>query len=233
MSAGPRRLLAAPLLLVATAAVAAGAAPPQGRLCEQGQRQSPIDIRGPLQAAQQALQVHYRVAPLQLVNDGHTVRARVPAGSGLTLGGQRMALSQFHFHWPGGDRLQGEDFPLSMHFLHKSAAGQLVSLVVLFREGAEHPALAELLPRLPSRDTPAGQAPGPAFDPARLLPQGKGYYAYDGSLTAPPCTEGVLWLVMQQPQQVSASQLQALRRLFPSNARAVQALHGRVIRVSP
>lgn len=215
----------------------ANTSPPKARnqLCDRGQRQSPIDIAGPRRPVPQAppLQVHYRPAPLHLVHDGHTVRARFADASHVLRGGERLLLQQFHFHWPGGDRLQGEDFPMAMHFLHKRPSGQLVALVVLFRQGAAHPALAELLPLLPTRAQGERRLPGVVFDPARLLPATLGHYAYDGSLTAPPCTEGVLWLVLKQPLQASAEQLAQLGRLFPTNARAVQPLWGRVISESP
>lgn len=225
-----RRTAGGLLLAVAGLAVAAPSAAPA--LCAQGLRQSPVDIGGPLRTVRQPLQPHYRAVPLRLVNDGHTVRAHF-AGNQLGLGTVRLALTQFHFHWPGGDQLAGESFPLALHLLHRSASGQLVALVVLVREGAPHPALAELLPLLPGPGAAAAGAATPLFDPARLLPADLGHYAYDGSLTAAPCTEGVRWLVLRQPLQASAEQLARFRQLFPRNDRPVQPLHGRVIEVSP
>lgn len=201
--------------------------------CERGQRQSPIDIVAPQRSDLPVLQFQYRPAPLHLVNDGHTVRVRLANGSHLLMGRDKLTLRQFHFHIPGGDRLQGEEFPLAMHFLHKSQAGRLVSLVVLFRQGAENPALAALLPHMPAPGSGEQARAGVSVDPAALLPAGHGYYAYEGSETAPPCTEGVLWLVMKQPQELSAAQLARLGQLFPHNARPVQPLHGRVISASP
>jgi carbonic anhydrase len=221
------------LLLCTWTASGAWAAAPDADLCSRGQRQSPIDITGPVHPAPLALQPHYLSAPLHLVNDGHTVRARIADGSHLLLGGERLVLTQFHFHRPGGDKLQGEEFPLGMHFLHKRASGQLVSLVVLFRQGADNPALAELLPLMPTLAGSERRLPGQRFDAGRLLPANSAHYRYDGSLTAPPCTEGVLWLVMKQPLQASPAQLAQLARLFPANARAVQPLHRRVVSESP
>jgi carbonic anhydrase len=202
-------------------------------LCATGRHQSPIDIGAATAATLPALDFDYRPAPLRLVNDGHTVRVRLADGSRLHLGEQALTLQQFHFHLPGGDRIRGEDFPMAMHFLHKSAAGQLVALVVLFREGAENPALAALLPQMPSQAGPERAVPGATVDAAALMPAERGYYAYDGSETAPPCTEGVRWLVMKQPLAASAAQLAALQRLFAPNARPVQPLNGRVVLMSP
>jgi carbonic anhydrase len=199
----------------------------EGGLCARGQRQSPIDIPDIPAGAGPALRWDYRSAPLRVVNDGHTVRVRFAPGHTLWLGQERLTLQQFHFHRPGGDRLQGRDFPLGMHFLHKNASGRLVSLVVLLRVGAEHPALAALLPYMPKSAQAEKVLAAVQVNAAQWLPPSHAYYRYEGSLTAAPCTEGVLWLVMQQPMEVSAAQLAHLSTLFGPNARPVQALHGR------
>jgi len=179
------------------------------------------------------MRLAYQPATPRVVHDGHTVRVRFAPGQRLWLGSQALALQQFHFHMPGGDRLRGEDFPMGMHFLHKDATGRLVSLVVLFRQGAEHPALAALLPQMPAQGQPERVSSGLRVDPAQWLPASHAYYRYEGSLTAAPCTEGVLWLVMQQPLEASAAQLAGLGRLFGPNARPVQPLHGRVVTLTP
>lgn len=202
-------------------------------LCDRGRRQSPIDIVATRRQPLPALEFHYRSAPLRIVNDGHTVRVRFANGSRMLIGRDSHTLQQFHFHMPGGDRVRGEEFPMSMHFLHKSSAGRLVSLVVLFRLGAENPALAALLPRMPARGQAERTLSEVQVDPAQLLPAAHGYYAYEGSLTAPPCTEGVLWIVMKQPLELSAAQLAQLGQMFPANARPVQPLHDRVVTESP
>jgi carbonic anhydrase len=209
--------------------VQASPAKPHGDLCERGQHQSPIDIVATQRQALPPLQFDYHPAPLRIVNDGHTVRVRFANGSRLLIGRESLALQQFHFHVTGGDRVRGEDFAMAMHFLHKSSAGQLVSLVVLFRLGAESAALAALMPSMPPRGKTEQVVPALQVDPALLLPQEHGYYAYDGSLTAPPCTEGVRWLVMKSPLELSAAQVARLKQLFPNNARPVQPLNGRVV----
>ena len=186
----------------------------------------------PLRTALPALAFDYRRAPLRIVNDGHTVRVRVDNGSRLAIGGETATLRQFHFHRPAGDRIGGEAFPLGMHFLHRSAAGGLVAVVVLFRLGAENPALAALLPHLPRAGTPERALPPDAVDPQALIPAQHGYYAYEGSETSPPCTEGVRWLVLKQPLEISAAQIEALQRLIPVNGRAVQPVNARPVRES-
>jgi carbonic anhydrase len=228
--------LAAEVLCALVVPLAHAASPD---LCANGRQQSPIDIVAPVKALLPKLVFDYRSAGVRIVNDGHTVRVRFANGSRLSIGSQSLPLRQFHFHMPAGDRIRGESFPMGMHFLHKTAAGQLVAVVVLFRLGAENPVLAEWLPHLPSSGTPEHALPANAgsgaragagvVEPLGLIPRDHGYYAYDGSETAAPCTEGVRWLVMKQPQEISAAQLQALGRLFPANARAVQRLNGRVL----
>jgi carbonic anhydrase len=236
----PRRLAAVALVLVAAAAaqgapLALASPAPEPALCVRGQRQSPIDIdpASALPLAQDRLAFEYHSAPLHLVNDGHTVRARFAPGSRLMLNGVPHTLQQFHFHTPGGDRVQGEEFPLAMHFLHKSPQGGLVTVVLLFRLGAENAALAALLPDLPRPGAGPVQRPDRRVDPAAWLPAGTAHYSYLGSLTAPPCTEGVRWIVMKQVLEISAAQLAQLAERVPVNARPVQPLHARIVSESP
>ncbi|MDE2456115.1 MAG: carbonic anhydrase family protein [Burkholderiales bacterium] len=220
--------LKAAALATLWAAAAATAAP---TLCERGLRQSPIDITATWPASGPALRFGYTGGPARIVNDGHTVRVHFAGASRLFVGDEAMKLGQFHFHRPGGDEIGGEAFPLAMHYLHKSRSGQLVALVVLFRLGAENKALAALLPLFPAQGE--RRVPSGVVDPAALLPTDKGYYAYDGSLTAPPCTEGVRWIVLRQALEISPAQMAALARLFPVNARAVQPLNGRIVIAVP
>jgi len=197
-------------------------------LCAHGRQQSPIDIGQATRPVATGLTTRYGPLPARIVNDGHTVRVRFEPGGSLLLGRERYALRQFHFHTPGGDRLQGEEFAMAMHFLHRSPSGRLMSLVQLFRLGAENPALAALWPEMPARGQ-AEQAMAQRLNADAFLSESRAYYRYEGSLTAAPCTEGVLWLVMKQPQTLSAAQLAGLGRLFGPNARPVQPLNGRVV----
>jgi carbonic anhydrase len=217
------KLLLLPLLLSAAATWA--------NTCDTGRRQSPVDITPAATSARKlpALAFDYRAAPLKLADDGHTVRVRFGKGSTLQIGDQRYTLQQFHFHTPGGDRIAGEDFPMAGHLLHKSASGQLLALVVLFRVGAENPLLASLLPLIPAHADGDHSPAGVTVNASSLLPAQRGYYRYAGSLTAPPCTEGVDWIVLKQPLELSAAQLARYRQRFADNARAVQPLHQRVV----
>ena len=209
------------------AALLAGQGAAGAGLCDTGRRQSPIDIVAPTRTALPALQFDYRAAPLRLVNDGHTVRVRFANGSRLTAGRESYTLQQFHFHLPAGERIAGEAFAMAMHFTHKSRSGQLMALVLLFRLGADNPQLAALLPQLPGPGQPEKRLAGQTLNAVDWLPAQHGYYSYEGSLTGPPCTEGVRWLVLKQALELSPAQLARLQALIPRHARPVQALNGR------
>lgn len=197
--------------------------------CDSGRRQSPIDITNSQRQKLPGLAFAYRSAPLLIADDGHTARVRFGRGNHLSIGGQRYVLQQFHFHTPSGDRIAGEPFPMAAHLLHKSASGQLLAVVVLFRLGAENPFLRSLMPLIPAPADGDHAPPGITVDPGRLLPANRGYYRYSGSLTGPPCTEGVDWIILKQPLEISAAQLARYRARFPDNSRDVQPLHGRQV----
>lgn len=202
-------------------------------LCDSGKRQSPIDIRSATRKPLPALQFNYHPTPLRIADDGHTVRVRFAAGQSLRIGSERFTLQQFHFHTPGGDRIAGEEFPMAAHLLHKSASGQLLAVVVLFRTGADNPLLDTLLPLIPAQVDGDHMHADRAVDARALLPASLGYYRYTGSLTASPCTEGVEWLVLKQPLEVSKAQLARYRQRFADNVRGVQPLHQRAVLESP
>ena len=198
-------------------------------LCEKGLRQSPIDIRASKKQNLAALDFGYRAEPLRLANDGHTVRVRFKDAGTFSIGQQHYRLQQFHFHTPGGDRIGGEEFPMAAHILHKSASGQLLAIVVLFRLGAENPLLTQVFSRIPALQDGDHVLASEQVSAQALLPKDHGYFRYSGSLTASPCTEGVEWIVMKQPLELSAAQLALYKRTFADNIRSPRALNQRVV----
>jgi carbonic anhydrase len=207
------------------------AASAQAALCDSGQRQSPIDISTKAVVAKKlpAVAVDYQTAPLKLANDGHTLRVRFDKSGQLVLGKERFSLQQLHFHTPGGDQIKGEEFPFAAHILHKNASGQLLTIVVPFRVGAENPLLARLLPLIPAKVDGDHTQPQEQVNAKDLLPKDMGYYRYSGSLSAAPCTEGVEWLVMKQALTLSSTQLATWHKHFKDNMRRVNPLHGRAV----
>ena len=204
---------------------------PSFSLCGSGQRQSPVDIRDGLPVDLEAVDFLYRPGFFSVTDNGHTVQVQVGGGNAIEVGARRYELTGFHFHLPGEERVDGRSFAMSIHLVHKDAQGRLAVVALVAEEGTEHPAVQAVWNHLPLE---RGEfvAASVEFDPMALLPPRRGYYTYMGSLTTPPCTEGVLWIVMQRPIQVSPQQLAIFARLHPMNARPVQPLHGRVIKQS-
>jgi len=165
-----------------------------------------------------------------LVNDGHTIVARVDPGSFIVAGGVRYELVEFHFHHPGEQTVKGKLSDMDVQLLHRSADGKLAVLEVRLMEDAGNPnaVLSALWPRLP-RSGGASERVTEMVSPGGLLPADRGYWTYTGSLTAPPCTEGVRWYVFEQELSLSRDQLRAFAALFPMNTRGVQEAHGRRI----
>lgn len=195
--------------------------------CALGRVQSPIDIRNALKADLPEIDFAYSAGPAEVLNNGHTVQVNLPASGGIAIAGVNYALLQFHFHTPSEERIAGMAMPMVAHLVHKSAAGQLAVVAVLFKEGRENPALANVFATLPAEGGKYRLAD--SFDPSRILPVKRGYYAFEGSLTTPPCSENVRWQVLKEPLEVSGEQLAAFRQLYPMNARPTQPLNGREV----
>ncbi|MCW3478139.1 carbonic anhydrase family protein [Neisseriaceae bacterium JH1-16] len=198
------------------------------QLCKLGQTQSPVDIRGARSAKLAPLRLDYQPGQAELLNNGHAIELKPAAGNRLTLADGGFELLQLHFHTPSEELIEGKRYPLVAHLVHKNAKGELAVVAVLFEQGRDNPALAPLLAALPEQAGTSRPLAAP-FDPAALLPTQRGYYAYTGSLTTPPCSEGVRWQVFKQPVELSERQLAAFQRLYPMNARPVQPLNGRTV----
>jgi carbonic anhydrase len=199
--------------------------------CAGGNRQSPINIRGGVRVDLEPIRFEYQPVAFSVVDNGHTVSARLAPGSALTVMGRRYELVEFHFHRPGEERVDGRIFDMSAHLVHRDADGRQAVVAVLLERGVPHPAIQQVWNSLPLERGEPLAAPAPV-DPGALLPAGRGYYTYMGSRTTPPCDEGVLWMVMKEPVPISAEQIAIFSRLYPMNARPLQALGGRLIKES-
>jgi len=204
---------------------------PAYQACSKGHEQSPVDIqKARLNPALQPIQFHYIAGPVTLENNGHTVEVHVDPGSYIVVGGVRYDLIQFHFHHPSEHTIKHKLSDMEIHLVHRSADGKLAIVAVLLNEELSFPnaTLATLWEHLPTR---AGQSEKIAdmVNPAGLLPADRGYWTYTGSLTTPPCTEGVSWFVFQQKISISRSQYVAFAALYKVNTRSTQELHGRKI----
>ncbi len=203
-----------------------------GGLCNKGRLQSPIDIRGGLAVALEPVRFDYREGGFSVIDTGHTVQVNVAPGNHIDIGGKRFELLQFHFHRPSEERLDGRQFELSVHLVHKGDKGRLAVVAVLVGKGAARPVLDTVFGNLPLEqgvDRPARAT----LDPSALLPEDRSYYTYMGSLTTPPCDEGVRWVVMRQPVAAGQGQIDVFSTLYPNNARPPQQAAGRRILQTP
>jgi carbonic anhydrase len=166
------------------------------------------------------------VSPLQIVNNGHTQQVVIPEGSGITLEGTRYPLKQFHFHAPSEHTIDGVADAMELHLVHITDAGEIAVVGVLLAEGDENSALKSVFEAMPAMAGPQQEVKG-SVDLNALLPAQLTTFRYMGSLTTPPCSEGVHWLLMTERSSVSTAQVEAFRKIFGPDARPVQPLNDR------
>lgn len=194
-----------------------------------GKNQSPIDLSGFIEADLAPIKFSYSAGGEQILNNGHTVQVNYAKGSSISIDGDTFKLLQFHFHAPSENHINGKSYPLEAHLVHADDKGNLAVVAVMFEEGAENPGLAAAWKAMPKK---AGDknALSPAIHVDTLLPSDRDYYRFNGSLTTPPCSEGVRWLVMKQPMTASAEQIKAFEHVMhhPNN-RPIQAVNARPV----
>ncbi|MCJ9428294.1 carbonic anhydrase [Kordiimonas marina] len=206
-----------------------GSLSPAYATCDGGAMQSPINIEGTEPAILHQLKTDYQVAPLVLKNNRHTIVMSYPSGSWLDVGNKRYELKSFHFHTPAEHTVVGLKFPMEIHFVHQAKDGSLAVVAVLVREGKENLAAEEIWPNLPIEPDQAIDLPNIKINARDLMPNNKTYYRYMGSLTTPPCTEGVNWYVLKTPIEFSAKQINAIKSIMGENARNQQPRNNRII----
>ncbi|MCB1955416.1 MAG: carbonic anhydrase family protein [Rhodocyclaceae bacterium] len=204
---------------------------PEFATCENGNRQSPIDINDGIRVDLEPIEFNYLPSYFRIVDNGHTVQVNVGTGSTIRVMGRVYDLIQFHFHRPSEFRIGGRGYDMEVHLVHQDLDGRLAVVSVMLERGTAHPIVQTLWNNLPLEQR-ASYAPEIAIDPNDLLPVDRRYATFMGSLTTPPCTEGVMWMVMRQPVQVSVDQISIFSRLHPMNARPLQDMAGRLIKMS-
>jgi carbonic anhydrase len=201
---------------------------PDFKVCQLGLEQTPIDLDEAMKGAAGSIALDYKPLPLRILNNGHTIQVNADAGCSCTIGGTKYELLQFHFHHPSEHLLAGKPFDLECHFVHKSAAGALAVVGVFIKPGEKNAALAPLFDAMPANEGPEVKAGG-SIDVAALLPKSAGYFRYMGSLTTPPCSEGLTWTVYKEPIEASPAQIKQFASLFANNARPVQRKNRRFV----
>jgi carbonic anhydrase len=206
--------------------------------CGEGRTQSPIDISNPVRSTSPELKTSFLPATLRIahhehladgLNSGHTIQINYAGADTLTIGGASYQLAQYHFHAPSEHAVAGRQFPMEMHMVHKAADGQLAVIATFIEEGARNLAFEPVWSNLPARKGAETHYPAVNVDVDALLPTVRTTYHYDGSLTTPPCSEGVAWIVMTTPIELSNEQITAFTRLVNGNNRPVQPLNGRTV----
>lgn len=203
-------------------------------LAGRGRQQSPIDIRETVPRGDlPEIEFNYKPSRIRFVYNGHTVQENEDAGSFARGPRRTFQLEQFHFHSPSEHTVNGHQFPMEMHLVHKASDGTVGVLAVLFETGKHNSAFDPLWKNLPGPDQPRREADNVTINAEALLPKQHGYYFYHGSFTTPPCTEHVEWVVLKQPVTISGQQLARLRQIIDGNNRPVQRLNGRTVSSSP
>jgi carbonic anhydrase len=197
-------------------------------LCTTGTQQSPIEIGQSIIARQSPLKIRWTKRPDTIVNNGHTIQLGFSAGNTLDIGGRSYELTQFHFHHPSEHLVDGKRFAMEAHFVHAGAAGGLAVVGVFIAPGKGNVAFHKIVSTMPSHEGPPVAADA-AIDPNGLLPAARTYYAYEGSLTTPPCSETVDWLVLADRIEVAEPDIARFAALYPMNARPVQNRNRRFI----
>jgi carbonic anhydrase len=205
---------------------------PEFATCKSGRRQSPVDIEKTEKADLPPIQFDYRPSPLRIIDNGHTIQVNYEPGSSIRVGDRQYLLKQFHFHRPSEEKVHGEGHQLSLHLVHADAGGQLAVVAVLLDAGTESRFVRVLWGQLPKEEEKEERRDDVPINVADMLPADRGYYTFEGSLTTPPCSENVTWLVLKQPVTLSTDQIAQFARRYPHDARPTQPLYDRVVKES-
>ncbi|MGF6273437.1 carbonic anhydrase [Massilia sp. UYP11] len=199
--------------------------------CNAGNRQSPIDLRDGIKVDLEQITFDYHPSSFNEIDNGHTIQVNVAGGNFLSVGGTTYELQQFHFHRPGEERINGKGTEMVVHLVHKSYDNKIAILAVLLERGDANPLIQTVWNNLPL-EKHMMVTPSIVLDVSEILPARRDYFTYMGSLSEPPCTENVLWLVMKQPMTASPQQMALFSRLYPFNSRPVQPGNGRMVKES-
>lgn len=202
---------------------------PSFATCGAGKNQSPVNLTAMIEGELQPIGINYQAGGTEVINNGHTIQVNYQPGSSIDIDGHRFELKQFHFHAPSENTINGESFPMEAHFVHADKAGNLAVVALMFKKGGENAELAKAWSKMPKHAGGKAMLSSVA-DADGLLPADRDYYRFNGSLTTPPCSEGVYWLVMKQPVSASEKQLEQFAHVMHhANNRPVQPLNARMI----
>ena len=199
------------------------------KLCGSGKEQSPINISGAKTANLPAIQFDYKPGSLEIVNNGHTILIKRTKDNTITIGEEQYELLQFHFHSPGENTVDGKASPMEIHLVHKSAKGQVMVLSVFTKIGAKNTVLNTAWNHIPQQSGDRKKVASVNVNAVDLLPTDHSYYSFKGSITIPPCSEGIQWIVLKNPIEVSDEQIKRFSQVIGVNARPVQPVYSRTL----
>ncbi len=205
-----------------------GSLSPEFEMCSKGKNQSPIDLKGFIEADLPELNFEDNGHAIYIENNGHAIKVGVSPGTTVEIDGRKFTLLQFHFHSPSENLIEGRSFPMEAHFVYQDKDGNLAVVALLFEYGEKNPLIEKLWKKMPEK---VGKNKITfTCKPHNLLPKNKDYYRFNGSLTTPPCTEGVRWIVLKEYATVSKEQVERFKKVMgmPNN-RPVQPVNARVI----
>lgn len=194
-----------------------------------GHNQSPVNLTGMIDAKLAPITFSYDQRAAEILNNGHTVQINVAAGNSIVVDGIKFDLKQFHFHAPSENLIKGKSYPLEGHLVHADKDGNLAVVAVMFKEGHANSLLTQAWKQMPKQSGEKAELKDQVTAMA-LMPGKHDYYRFNGSLTTPPCSEGVRWIVMKQAMTASKEQIQAFAGVLTHpNNRPVQALNARSV----
>jgi carbonic anhydrase len=205
---------------------------PEFQLCGIGRRQTPIDLKiadVKNVVNNHLLSVNYQPTALHLINNGKTIQVNYQPGSYLKFAQQNFELLQFHFHHFSEHRINGKSYDMELHLVHRNQVGNLAVVAVFLQAGRFNPTLQIIWDAMPQQQGVETRIEDINIDAAQFLPAKQTFFTYSGSLTTPPCSENVLWCVMETPIEASTAQIAQFSQIFPLNARPLQQLNDRVV----
>ncbi|UOQ92371.1 carbonic anhydrase family protein [Halobacillus shinanisalinarum] len=203
--------------------------------CEEGDKQSPVNIKfSEVEEDQNVpeVQFQYEQATPSVINNGHSIQFNLPAekkSNFITMDGAKYELNQFHFHTPSEHQLNGENLPMEMHLVHQSANDELAVITLMIEEGTENKELSSIWGELPTETMEKDIKMKESIELMKLIPESSSTFYYSGSLTTPPCSEGVKWIVFENPIEMSKEQIEEFKQIFPNNNRPIQSLNKREV----
>ncbi|MDO5673558.1 MAG: carbonic anhydrase family protein [bacterium] len=194
-----------------------------------GKNQSPINLTEFIEAELAPLSFEYKPGGFEVINNGHTIQVNYEAGSVFKVDGKDFVLKQFHFHAPSENLINGQSFPFEAHLVHVNDAGEIAVVTVMYKEGEANKTLASFWPQMPVM-AGGSEKLSNTVNALDLMPENQDYFRFNGSLTTPPCTEGVRWFVFKEPVSIAKEQVEAFSKIMGGdNNRPVQPVNARPV----